>query len=75
MKDCYGYPERIFWESLRRLKDPAFQPFIAYLTASLEESRIALEQASDPMVIHRLQGRVTQLREILGMVEQSAKIR
>nr|DAF30688.1 MAG TPA: hypothetical protein [Caudoviricetes sp.] len=71
MKECYGFPERVFWACLFRLRDQSFEPFFAYLKASLAEHREALEAASDPVIISRLQGRIAQLKEIIGTVEES----
>lgn len=64
--------EKRLLEALNALRDQRFQPFISHLEARREKYLETLSNLDDPVKIHRLQGRIAELKELLGAVAGAA---
>lgn len=53
---------------LRTLNRSEMQPFICFLKDRIKEAHDTLETASEPAILYRAQGRVTELKEILETI-------
>jgi hypothetical protein len=57
-----------------RLQAEEFRPLVDFLTAMRDEKLASLVKATDVVMIHRLQGQVSQIDELLITVRDSRAI-
>jgi len=67
-------PDRKHIQALIRCKHPDSEPMLDMFRKSLEETKLALIAADDPVRIHRLQGRAEVLSDFLEAVSKSPEI-
>lgn len=67
-------PDRQQIQTLMRCKLPESEKLLELFRQALEETKVALIRADDPVRIHRLQGRAEVLSDFLEAVEKSSEI-
>jgi len=62
-------------QSLLRLREPGFEPLLAYLRDKRVEELDNILRSSEMPVIYRQQGRVQQLSELLALIADAERLR
>lgn len=75
MKVFVGHsPDRKHIQALMRCKFPENEALLDLFRQKLEETKVALVTAEEPVRIHRLQGRAEVLADFLEAVEKSSEV-
>lgn len=59
--------------TLRRLGGDEFRPFLRHLESLVEDRSHTLRNASDMVIVHRMQGEIRALTDILDAVAKATK--
>lgn len=75
MKVFVGHsPDRKHIQALVRCKFPDNEALLDLFRTKLDETKVSLMTAEEPVRIHRLQGRAEALADFLEAVEKSSEI-